>query len=477
MRRGNLVMLTLIALLTIASGWVVWPQQPSNYIPFLSLPGSNGVHIKLGESSFDRQGMRLGLDLQGGTLLVLQADLSKVATDDRANAMKGVQDVIGRRIDAYGVAEPQIQLQGDDRVMVQLPGVKDVQEAVRLIGKTAQLDFREQALGDDGQPTWKIAIATATDGQQYELTGKYLKPNSQVVFEPNSTRPQVRFEWDADGARMFEEVTTRLVGKPLGIFLDNQPISAPTVQSVIRDNGVITGLTLNDARLLAIQLNAGALPVPVSIIKQSDVDATLGADSIRKSIVAGEIALLIVILFMIVHYRLPGLLAAGALIIYTLMSLALFKLIPVTLTLAGIAAFILSLGMAVDANILIFERMHEELRAGKSFAAAIQAGFGRAWTSIRDSNISTMITCAILYWFGSNFGASIVMGFALTLFLGVVVSMFTAITITRTFINALVGHSVVNNPTLIGVERITVPALGRPGSSALRLDKRPSGNS
>ncbi len=472
-------MLTIIALLTILCAWVVWPQKPSNYIPFLELPGSQGIRFTVGDQTFERNGMRLGLDLQGGTLLVLQADLSQVAAEERGNAMKGVQDIITRRIDAYGVAEPQIQLQGDDRVMVQLPGVKDVNEAVRLIGKTAQLDFREQAIGEDGAPTWKVAMATGLDGQPKPLTGAYLKPNSQVVFGSSSTRPEVKFEWNEEGAKMFEEVTTRLVGRPLGIFLDNELISAPTVQSVIRETGVINGVSLNEARLLAIQLNAGALPVPVSIVRQSDVDATLGADSIRKSIIAGEIGLAVVMLFMIFHYRLPGLLASAALIVYTLISLALFKLIPVTLTLAGIAAFILSVGMAVDANILIFERMHEEMRSGKTFGAALNAGFARAWTSIRDSNISTLITCGILYWFGSNFGASIVMGFALTLALGVLVSMFTAITITRTFMAFLVGRGVTHNAFLIGVEQVNQPVLRRPGAGAgrLSLGETPSANS
>jgi len=306
-----------------------------------------------------------------------------------------------------------------------------------------------------------VATATGRDGTQKELTGKYFRPNAQVTFDPNTHLPQVAFQFDDEGAHLFEQITSRLIGRPLGIFLDNELISAPTVQAVISREGVITGLTLEEARTLAIQLNAGALPVPVTIEEERSVDATLGADSIRKSILAGQIALAVVALFMILYYRVPGLLAACALMIYTVLTLAIFKAIPVTLTLAGIAGFILSIGMAVDANILIFERMKEELRSGKTLGAALEAGFDRAWTSIKDSNISTLITCAILYWFGSNFGASIVMGFALTLAIGVLVSMFSAITVTRTFMRAFIsGRSTEQAHGLLGVEAPTPASLG-----------------
>jgi preprotein translocase subunit SecD len=241
--------------------------------------------------------------------------------------------------------------------------------------------------------------------------------------------------------------------KQLGIFLDDQPITTPTVQQAITEGrGRITGnFTLDEARNLVIQLNAGALPLPVSVEEERTVDATLGADSVRKSVVAGEIALVVVALFMILYYRMLGVVAAAALFVYTLLVLAVFKLIPVTLTLAGIAGFILSIGMAVDANILIFERMKEELRSGKTVGAAIEAGFHRAWPSIRDSNVSTLITCGILFWFGSNFGASIVMGFAFTLAIGVLVSMFSAIVVTRSFLRVVVGRRAVLNPALFGM--------------------------
>src|SRR5215208_3556459 len=322
--------LILTALVTIISVLILWPW-----------PG--GLSIQLGNFRFERPGFTLGLDLQGGTHLVLQADMSKAPGQDANQVLKGVIQVLERRVNAYGVAEPVVQSQGSDRVIVELPGVKDIEEAKKLIGQTAQLDFREfdQATGQ-----WKVAVAPGLDGQDKELTGKYFRPNSQVVFDPRSNQPQVAFEFDDEGAHLFEQITRRLIGKPLGIFLDNQPVSTPTVQAVISKNGVITGVRLNEARTLAIQLNAGAVPVPIRIVEERTVDATLGSDSVRKSVIAGEIALLVVALFMVMYYRLPGLVATLALGVYTVLTLAVFKLWPVTLTLAGIAGFILSIGMA-----------------------------------------------------------------------------------------------------------------------------------
>jgi preprotein translocase subunit SecD len=276
--------------------------------------------------------------------------------------------------------------------------------------------------------------------------------HQQVTFASTAGLPNVAFEFNSDGAQVFGQITQRLVGKPLGIFLDGQEISAPTVQAVLTQSGVITGLSLDQARLLALQLNAGALPVPVSIQEERTVDATLGADSVHKSIVAGELALVVVIAFMLLYYRLPGLAASCALIIYSLLTLSIFKLIPVTLTLAGIAGFILSLGMAVDANILIFERMKEELRSGKTIAAAIRAGEDRAWPSIRDSNTSTLITCLVLYFFGQQFGATIIMGFALVLGIGVLISLFSAIVVTRTFLELLLSQTWAHSARLFGMQ-------------------------
>lgn len=427
MQRSSLPTLGIIMLLALFSLWVVLPYTFS---------------LSLGGWSFRREGMTLGLDLQGGTNLILEADLSKVDPQARANAMEGVRRIIDRRINAYGITEPIIQLQGTNRVSIELPGVKDIQEAKRLIGQTAQLDFREQVTKEDGTQDWIIAKAIGSDGNKKELTGRYFKPNAAVVQDPQTGLPEVSFEFDDEGARLFEQITTHLLEKPLGIFLDNELVSAPRVKAVLSSRGVITGLSLSEARTLAIQLNSGALPVPLTVIKEQDVDATLGSDSIRKSIIAGIIGSAVVLLFMLLYYRLPGLLADVALLIYALLILTIFKLVPVTLTLAGIAGFILSIGMAVDANILIFERTREELRGGRTLGAAIEAGFARAWTSIRDSNVSTFITCLILFWFGSNFGASLVTGFAITLFIGVAVSMFTAIVVTRTFLRLLIGTGV-----------------------------------
>ncbi|MCS6802394.1 MAG: protein translocase subunit SecD [Chloroflexota bacterium] len=431
MRRVNWPLLVFIVLLTGVSLWFIWPQKPSNYLPgFIPWPESKGVRIQIGNTTFERVGQRLGLDLQGGTNIVLQADLSKVPADQRQEAMTSLVRNIERRVNAYGVAEPVIMQQGEDRVAVQLAGVRDVEEAKRLIGQTAQLNFKERTIGPDGLPQDK----------ELGLTGADLR-RAYAALEPTLNQPVVHFEFNDRGAEIFGEATTRLapIRGQIAIYLDNELLTAPQVdEPILGGRGFIRGnFTMDSARTLAIQLNAGALPVPVSVILQQDVDATLGADSIQKSIVAGQIGILAVAAFMLVYYRLPGAIAVLALAIYAILTLAVFRLIPVTLTLAGIAGFILSVGMAVDANILIFERMREELRIGRTLAGAIDAGFSRAWLSIRDSNISTMITCVILYWFGSNFGASLVTGFALTLFIGVIISMFSAITVSRTFLQAV----------------------------------------
>jgi preprotein translocase subunit SecD len=411
---------------------------------------------------FGRNGMQLGLDLKGGSHLVYEADLSKKdpsLTD--ADAMSAVITKIERRVNEYGVTEPLIQQLGTDRILVQLPGVRDINEAIKLIGATAQLDFREQKLGTDGKPVvndkgeveWIIAKAKGSDGQEKELTGKYLKPNSQVVIGQTKNDPEVAFEWNSEGAVLFKQITEKNIQKPLGIFLDNKLISAPTVQSVIEDRGVITGVTINDAKTLSIQLNSGSLDVPLAIIQRSDIDATLGADSLQKSLIAGLIGLVLVVLFMITYYRVPGVVASISLLIYGVLVLAVFKLIPVVLTLPGLAGFIVSLGMAVDANVLIFERMKEELRSGKSLGASLDSGFSRAWSAIRDSNVTTFIACGVLYWLGGTLGAFMVRGFAITLFIGVLLSMFTAITVSRNLLRLLVSSHMIVNIRAYGVKR------------------------
>lgn len=415
--------------------------------------------LPLDSERLGRKGLRLGLDLVGGTQLVYMADLSKKApTQTDEEAMAGVRDKIERRVNAYGVTEPIIQIQGGNQILVQLPGIRNLDEAVQLIGQTAQLDFREIKYDEQGEPVydeegnavWIPATATGSDGVEKELLGKYFKPNAAVVLDPQTNEPQVSFEWTSEGAELFEQITKRNLQRPLGIFLDNELISSPIVQAVIKEQGVITGVDINEARMLAIQLNSGALDVPLHVVQRQDVDATLGADSLRRSLVAGIIGLGFILVFMIIYYRIPGLLASLALVIYGALLLTVFKLIPVTLTLPGVAAFIISVGMAVDANVLIFERMKEELRTGRTFGAAVEAGFDRAWTAIRDSNVATFITCGILYWFGSNFGATMVMGFALTLFIGVALSMFTAITITRTFLRLFIGSRLTARASVFG---------------------------
>ena len=407
---------------------------------------------------------QLGLDLKGGSYLLYEADLSqKDPSMTNAQAMAAVKSTIERRVNAYGVTEPIIQLQGSNRLLVELPGVKDVNQAISLIGQVAQLEFKVESLDangnvqtdSNGNPTWVPATALGTDGVTQEaLTGKYLKPNTYVTTD-NLGKPVVEFEWNTEGAKLFEEITTVLYNngvnkKPLGIFLDNAEISAPIVNGVIGAKGEIDNLTLTEAKSLSIELNSGTLSAPLKIVQQTDVDATLGADSLHKSLIAGLIGIACVAFFMIVYYRLPGLVATVALGIYAAILLAIFKLIPITLTLPGIAGFVISTGMAVDANVLIFERMKEELKRGLTLKMAVQEGFHRAWPSIRDSNVSTLITCVILYWFGGTFGAFMVKGFAITLALGVIVSLFSAITVTRTFLTQMVNNGMMKTLTLYG---------------------------
>jgi len=438
LKTSNIWLLFFIAVLV---GFSIWAIAP------------------LDSDRFGRKGLTLGLDLKGGAYLVYEADLSKKEPSQTVDqVMTSVLNKIERRANAFGVKEPIIQRQGENRILVQLPGEKNVDEAKKLIGQVALLEFKETTSDASGQPqtndkgetAWKIAKATGSDGQEKELTGKYLKPNSRVALKPNTNEPEVAFEWNDEGAVLFEQITKRNINKPLGIFLDNQVISAPTVRAVIKSSGIIEGMDMKEAQNLSIQLNSGSLDVPLTVIQEQTVDATLGSDSIKKSVVAGAIGLMLVILFMLLYYRMAGLVAALALIIYGIIITAIFKLVPVTLTMAGIAAAVVSVGMAVDANILIFERMKEELRAGRTLGAAVDAGFNRAWLAIRDSNVTTFIACIVLYWFGDTFGAFMVKGFALTLFIGVALSMFTAITVSRLLLMMIVR--IVKNSWFYGVK-------------------------
>jgi protein-export membrane protein SecD len=519
-----------------------------------------GPNIKIG-NYYKELKIRLGLDLQGGTHLVYDADTSQIAEKDKASALEGVRDVIERRVNAFGVSEPVVQTNqsgGKWRVIVELPGITDVNQAIKMIGETPLLEFKEQKTqaltdqqtkdaetrnaeakksaedvlkkalekdadfaalanqysqdpgntdsatnqkkgGDLGlftrdqmvtefstvvfdkmkvgevypelvqtQYGYHIIKKTSESGDKAQashilfltestqpttdyvdtgLSGKQLK-TAAVEFAPNTNEPEVSLEFNEEGKKLFADITTRNVGKIVGIYLDGSPISMPKVNVAITDGkAVISGsFDLTEAKLLAQRLNAGALPVPITLVNQQSVGATLGKIAIQKSLFAGIVGLVFVAIFMIIYYRLPGLMAIAALCIYTLIVLALFKLFSITLTLAGIAGFILSIGMAVDANVLIFERTKEELRSGKNLTLAIEEGFKRAWLSIRDSNASSLITCVILAWFGT----SIVKGFAITLGIGVLVSMFSAITVTRTLLRLIISRWLEEHHTWFG---------------------------
>ena len=392
---------------------------------------------------------REGLDIQGGTHLVYQADLSNISASDYSSSMEAVRDVIERRINLFGVSEPVVQVEksgSDWRLIVELAGIKDIKSAIKLIGETPFLDFREERPEADRN---KILEAQKKGEMQFEdpyfmptsLTGRYLK-KARLDFDQTTFEPQISLELTDDGAKIFGDITKRNVEKRLAIYLDGAPISAPVVREEITGGKAqITGnFTSQSAKELVGRLNAGALPVPIKLIVQQSVEASLGKESLDRSFMAGIIGFVAVALFMVFWYRLPGILAVLALMLYVTIVLAIFKLIPVTLTVAGIAGFILSIGMAVDANILIFERMKEELRQGKVLEDAVREGFVRAWTSIRDSNVSSLITSAILYWLGT----SVVKGFALTLGIGIIISMFSAISVTRTILFAVLGRRLKN---------------------------------
>ncbi|MBI4022874.1 protein translocase subunit SecD [Candidatus Berkelbacteria bacterium] len=417
MRRRTWWTFWLIALLTVVAGMFAWPTD----VWFV-------------------KGVRLhpGLDLQGGTQLVYELDLATVEPNEQDDAIAGVQEAIRRRVDALGVAEPVIQTSrvGErEAILVELPGVQDVGEAKSLIGRTARLEFWQPALeGDEGIRATFVGSFAPTD-----LTGADLTRASVSFDQSGATgslglgsSPVVQLDFNADGREKFRALTESHLGQPIAVFLDEELITAPTVQSEITDGTAIIsgGFSIDEAKELAIQLNAGALPVPVELVEERTIGATLGALSVQESLLAGVVGLLLVALYMILYYRLPGFLATMALMIYGIITLALFEIIPVTLTLAGIAGFILSIGMAVDANILIFERMREEIRGGKGSAEAVEDGFRRAWSSILDSNVSSLITAAILYYTTTG----LVRGFAVTLAIGILVSMFTAVTVSRTLL-------------------------------------------
>jgi preprotein translocase subunit SecD len=493
MRERNYMFLVGIIFLALIAGWIDLPDNPGLHV------GPISKDIKVHE----------GLDLQGGLQVLLQADVpdcNAVPSD----SMDAAKSIVENRINGLGVVEPLVQRSGACRIIVQLPGISNPDEAIKTFGGTGLLEFIDA--GDTpltegavvkttgpstvvvpGQPTptpapetptvvpsptavvTSAASVTTTTGvtsttpitsttpvtatvYRTIMTGKDLQ-SASVAFQSTTNQPYIQFTLTSDGAKIFSDFTSKNVGKYLAITLDKRVISSPVIKSAITGgSGIIEGqFTLDQANNLVVQLKYGALPVPLKVVQSNSIGPTLGRDSVNKSIVAGAIGLIIVVLFMLLYYRLPGLLADMALTIYALLVFAVYKFgVPgifpyVTLTLPGIAGFILSVGMAVDANILIFERMKEELRAGRTLLLAIEAGFQRAWPSIRDSNISTLITCAILLWFGASFGASIVAGFALTLGIGVLLSLFTAVTVTRTFLRLTMDMNVTENHWWFGV--------------------------
>ena len=412
--------LWFIIVLTVVSFFIVFTQILPQFPKFK-------IDLSLGGVTFARDLIfKLGLDLVGGTHITLRADMSQIDSTNRKNAIEAARNTVERRVNPNGVKEIVVQtaqVAEEYRVVVEIPNVQDVNEAVSLVGKTAKLEFREIKEATDS------ALFTEPTG----LSGADLK-DAQATFDQTSGQPVVSFRVLDSSQNKFFEATQKLIGKGMAIFLDNEFISAPVVQSAIRDSGQITGnFTIEETKRLALQLNAGALPVPMEVIAQQNLPPTLGEESIHKSLIAGAIGFIIVMIFMAAFYGWYGILADMALIIYALIVLAIFKLLPVTLTLAGIEGFILSVGMAVDANILIFERMKEEKRWGKPRVAATELGFIRAWTSIRDSNVASLMTSAILYYFGTG----IVRGFAVTLAIGILISMFSAIVVTRTFLRMM----------------------------------------
>lgn len=412
---------------------------------FIVLPNSPGIHVGGIQKDFVT---RLGLDLVGGVQAVLEADLPADATLE-PGSMGAAVGVVDNRVNGLGLTEAVVQQAGERRIVVELPGEKDPERALSTIQQTGLLEFvdmsnltQEEAIGlvdstiktDFGLGPNEIITGTGEISPTFKsvMTGTDLKTVT-VQTNPQTGEYEVAFELTSDGAKKFSEFTSAHIGDILAIVIDKRVISTPSIRNAITDGrGIISGnFNSESANSLAVQLRYGSLPIPLKVIEVRTVGPTLGQDSLRKSMLAGAIGFTIVILFMLLFYRIPGFAADIAIIMYALTTFAIFRAIPVTLTLAGIAGFLLSTGSALDANILIFERMKEELRSGKNLRQAVDLGWRRAWPSIRDSNIATLITCAILFWFGSTFGATIVKGFSITLMLGVMVSLFTALVVTR----------------------------------------------
>ena len=426
----------------------------------------------------------LGLDLVGGLRVLLQADVA--ADSFTLEDLGETANNVSRRVNALGLTEATVQVQGRDRILVELPGVRDPEQAIATIQQTALLEFVDfgglsnqvrEFVGSEIVTSEQVELRQNTTLDRGEddplagrrahpvnglpfrtvMTGAGLQAASAVLSPPQGTGgPEwmINFEIKEEFQEVFGEFTRERIGQPMAIVLDGEVLSAPVIQAQLSTGGVITGqFEEEEANTLALQLRSGALPIPLRIESTQEVGATLGQESVRLSVQAGVIGVIVVLAFMFIYYRLPGLAADFALVVFIFLNIAIFKLLPVTLTLPAITGFLISIGTAVDGNILIFERIKEELRAGLPLEAALKAGFDRAWTSIRDSNLSTIIICGILFMFGQTPGASIVAGFAVTLAIGLVLNLFTAVIVTRTFLYVLVGWfrgSIENNRALLG---------------------------
>ena len=428
MKKNLLVRLFLILLLVVACGYVSYPNSR--------------LKFEVGNFKVDKTfELSLGLDLSGGSHLVFEADTGGLHSDKKEKAITSLRNVIEKRVNLFGVSESSVttsEFEGKNRIIVELPGINDPKEATNLIGQTAQLVFSELV----EIPT-KDGATPSAELKPTNLTGADLK-SASTVFDQNTGKPSVSLEFTEEGSKKFEEITGRNIGKPLAIVLDSEIVSAPTVnEKIIGGTAQISGgFTVDDANKLEVQLNAGALPVPVKLVEEKTVGATLGADSIAKSVKAGVVGLIMVSLFMILIYGKYGFVADVALLSFGIITLALYKLIPVTLTLPGIAGFLLSVGMAVDSNILIFERLKEESKI-KPFREALEVSFGRAWDSIRDANVATLVTAFILAnpldWPFLHISGP-VRGFAITLALGIGISLFTGIVVSRNLLRLFVKN-------------------------------------
>ncbi len=412
MRKKAITIFVLIILVSLFAGFFIYPKN-------------------WGAST---RAWKLGLDLVGGSRLTYEIDMSGVKSGDQESVASGLRDVIEKRVNLFGVAEPQVYSakSGDSyRLSVELAGIKDISEAIKQIGETPYLFFAEGKESKKGTTTETKFVPTGLDG-------RYIVNASMGFSNTGLSGPEILLNFNDEGAKLFEEITGRNIGKPVGVFLDGNLITAPTVQGKISGGKAqITGnFSQKEAKEMVSRFNAGALPAPIKLVSQSTVGASIGSDSLRQTLLAGLVGMILVIFLMLVYYGLNGLAATIALIIYTILAGAIFKLFGITMTLSGIAGFILSIGMAVDANILIFERTKEESKKGLDKTTSLEEGFKRAWLSIRDSNISTIITALILYYSTTGF----IKGFSLTLLIGVLISMFSAITVTRAILRSFISN-------------------------------------